>query len=359
MFLSQFTDPKLLAAIGPDLLSKFLAFFQNDPVHHPDCALPTPLPGSHLDFEDLAERFRDRKLPTSLCAAAAQIEEASSSPEKLAQLEQLIQALPPNLSLPAGLHPVHRSLQLWLWMADGLIPPRRALFPVCVTRFAPNPAPNLKQSPPASADPKPAPAPSEGPDSDGPISARQLSLIEIAGLRRNKILHFPSQIVETIHSLLQKKCTFDEIAAAIGPYGVLLNRSNLSRFRKSRAHRDWLREQRTRDRLQFQVRSVLGVSTDSDPAKLQRALHDATAVRICQAITACNPATLSQLLQQDPTTLLSLLKVLPQLTQGAMEIERKSVKIDAARKRNRRAANAKRGVSPETFRLIEEKLNLM
>ena len=366
MILSHFTNPKLLADIAPGLLSKFLSLFPDDSVH-PNCALPAPSPGSQVDLETLAARFGDRSLPRAMCAAAAEIEEAAAAPEKIALLEQLIHALPANLSLPAGLHPVHRSLQLWLWMADGLVPPRRELFPLCVRSFAPCPAPKPRPTPQAPADPNLS-APARSPessnnnhDSDEPDPALPplLPFTAIASLRRNKILHFPSQVVETIHALLQKQCTFAEISAAIGQYGPLINPSNLSRFKKSRPHRDWLREQRARDRLQFQVRSVLGVSTGSDPARLQRAAHDAAAIRICQAITSCNPAVLSQTLQQDPATLLSLLKILPQLTQGAMEIERKSVKIDAARKRGRRAANASLGISGESLRLAEEKLRLM
>ena len=85
------------------------------------------------------------------------------------------------------------------------------------------------------------------------------------------------------------------------------------------------------------------------------------ALKICQLLAELDLASLRKSLEQDPEGFLHLLQMLPKLSQGGMaceevglEVARRKVKLGKAK-----IPPAKRGLTPETLKIIQEDLRLM
>jgi hypothetical protein len=158
--------------------------------------------------------------------------------------------------------------------------------------------------------------------------------------------------------MLRVGVPYARILERLGEYGKGLNRSNLSRWKKT-GYLVWLADQQRREDAEAQIQLLFDLVRENDNGKLHEATQQIAALRISQVLAAFDTTSLTQSLQQHPQAFVRLIQTLPGLSRGGMDCERLLVEL-AERKASLQPKNErKRGISQPTLQYIEEKLNLM
>ena len=101
--------------------------------------------------------------------------------------------------------------------------------------------------------------------------------------------------------MLRQRIPYARILRQFGPRAPGLNKSNLSRWKKS-GYLLWLAEQERREDAQAQVQSLLDTLGQNDTTKVHQATQHLAAMRIIQVVAGFNPGALAQAFEKEPQT---------------------------------------------------------
>ncbi len=180
----------------------------------------------------------------------------------------------------------------------------------------------------------------------------------IARFPRHKISHLPPNARQSINQMLRQRVTYAQILQNLGAQGQGLNKSNLSRWKKT-GYPIWLAEQQRREEAQAQLQLLFDLVRENENGKIHKATQQIAALRISQVLAGFDPAALVDTLQKHPQSFVRLVQTLPSLSRGGMDCERLLFELA-----ERKAASqferdpSKRGLSEQTLRAIEQELNL-
>jgi len=313
-------------------------------------ALPERSPDNE-DFHDAVflRVARPESLPQRMIEALLAIQELAD-PENRPLLRGLLaqSGIRYDPSTPAD----QLALQFWLRcpFLAGRLEHLRSQLPA---KYLPAPAANGQNGdpPPSTSGPLPNSQPSTlSPPGD---------LAAIARFPRNKISRLPSDLRESLNKMLRQRITYAQILAKLGEHANGLNKSNLSRWKKT-GYLLWLAEQQRRDDAQAQLQLLFDLVREKDNGKIHEATQQIAALRISQVLAAFDPAALTQAFQQQPQAFVRLVQTLPSLSRGGMDCERLVVEL-AERKAllDQEKTPKKRGITAESLHYMQEKLNLM
>jgi len=185
-------------------------------------------------------------------------------------------------------------------------------------------------------------------------------LAAISRFPRHKITRLPAEIRESINRMLRDRIPYHEILQKLGEVGKTLNKNNLSRWKKT-GYLIWLRECQRREDAAAQIQLHLDLLRENENGKIHLAAQQIGALKICQLLAEFDLASLRKTLEQDPEGFLHLLQMLPRLSHGGMTCE--EVGLEVARRKvelgKAKIPPHKRGITPETLKVVEEKLHLM
>ena len=159
--------------------------------------------------------------------------------------------------------------------------------------------------------------------------------------------------------MLRQRIPYARILLQLGPRAPGLNKSNLSRWKKS-GYLLWLAEQERREDAQAQVQSLLDTLGQNDTTKVHQATQHLAAMRIIQVVAGFNPGALAQAFEKEPQTFVRLIQTLPKLSRGGTECERLLLEL-AERKASLNGEHEpeKRVVSQRTLQYIAQKMKLL
>jgi len=185
-------------------------------------------------------------------------------------------------------------------------------------------------------------------------------LAAISRFPRHKISRLPVEIRESINRMLRDRIPYHEILQKLGEVGKTLNKNNLSRWKKT-GYLIWLKECQRREDAAAQIQLHLDLLRENENGKIHLAAQQIGALKICQLLAEFDLALLRKTLEQEPEGFLHLLQMLPKLSQGGMaceevglEVAKRKVKLGKAK-----IPPHKRGLTPETLKLLNEQLHLM
>lgn len=313
----------------------------------------------HEEF-DLAvyRRLEDPVLlPQPLLAALLAIQELAA-PENRQLLRRLVEhcrIFPDPAATTAQV-----ALEVWLRrrFACQDLPDLRAEFPPQISA-PPDPAEPVRQNQHAGEilfDPQPHPP---FPQTSAPDRPPPGDLAALARFPRYKISRLPPAVRETLNRLLRQGVSYAQILLQLGPCATGLNKSNLSRWKKT-GYLLWLAEQQRREDALAQLHLLLDLVREQDNGKIHEATQQIAALRISQVLAAFDAQALTLALQQQPQAFVRLIQTLPKLSRGGMDCERLLVEL-AERKASRKddMQPDRRGISEESFQYATQKLNLM
>ncbi len=336
----------LFFELAPRLFHEFIRYFQHDLLaKYP--ALPQPSPDSYQAFADAVGTAiaEPDHLPPRMYDALLAIQELAA-PHNAQLLRGLLaqSAIVPN---PAAA-PEHRALQFWLhcpFAVDDLQPLADQL-----------PAKYLLPPDGQSADSPSIPHSPFG----TPHSKVPGDLAAIGRYPRYKISHLPPELRESLNHMLRQRIPYAQILDKLGPHAAKLNKSNLSRWKKT-GYPIWLAEQQRREDAHAQLQLLLDLVRENENGKIHEATQQIAALRISQVLAGFDPASLVQTLQQHPQAFVRLVQTLPTLSRGGMDCERLLLEL-AERKATSQRHNddsQPRGISQRSLQYMTQKLNLM
>jgi hypothetical protein len=160
--------------------------------------------------------------------------------------------------------------------------------------------------------------------------------------------------------MLRVGVPYARILERLGEYGKGLNKSNLSRWKKT-GYLIWLAEQQRREDAQVQLQLLFDLLSENDNGKIHEATQQIAALRISQVLASFDSAALVQAFQQDPRSFVRLVQTLPTLSRGGMDCERLLVDL-AERKQKLEEAKSPPGSrvpSQETLMEIARQMRLL
>jgi hypothetical protein len=186
---------------------------------------------------------------------------------------------------------------------------------------------------PAAQNQNPTAQPANAAPVDSQNSKTQLSpgdFAAIARFPRNKISHLPPEVREAINQALRLRIPYHQILAHLGDYGKGLNKSSLSRWKKT-GYPIWLNEQQKREDARAQLQLLLDVGRENDNGAIHEAAQQLATLKLCYALAETDLSALKQSFQQDPAAFIRLVHALPKLSQGGMTCEK--VRLETAERK--------------------------
>ena len=344
----------LFFEVDPHLRHEFFTHFEPD-LRQAFPELPKLSVGND-DFDMAVYRLlKDPAfLPESMRQALLAIQELAAPANR-----QLLRALVNHFGIYAERSATAQHFAVACWLrrpfAPGTIDKLRASVPMIL----PSPAQSSNsdngqfQVPPTDPPLFPESAQPQSPGLVTPLADRAA----IARFPRNKISHLPADVREELNQMLRRRVAYSQIVSRLGSRAPGLNKSNLSRWKKT-GYQLWLAEQQRREDAQAQIQLLLDVVRENDNARLHEATQQIAALRITQVLAAFDPATLTKAFLTEPQAFIRLVQTLPGLSRGGIACER--VLLESAERKASLDPEKKppRGLSEETLQYITERLNL-
>ena len=193
-----------------------------------------------------------------------------------------------------------------------------------------------------------------------PVPAVPLPDPETPERSRNRgVARLPRPIRQQINEMLDDGFTSKEIMDALKPEGVHLNKDILHRW-KTGGYQDYLREQRLLAQARARTDRALELLSSSNPLHSFQAGQQIAAVHICEAVAGVGPELLREAIAQNPINYFRMLNSFARLTNGGLKCDRHlSEEAERLAKSDKRNQSAKKGLSEEAIKEMQEKLKLM
>jgi hypothetical protein len=183
---------------------------------------------------------------------------------------------------------------------------------------------------------------------------------DIPSRRKGKIAHFPKELRDKVNIMMRDGQTYPAIIDSLGPIGVGLSPKNLNNWFVG-GHQDWLREQSRIDEKRHRREFAADLFSEKDGPQIHQATLQVAATNLCQLLVDLDPVAMKETLEENPDKYTRLLNAIARLSDGAIKCDRHRTD-EAERHAKIEKINApaqKRGISDESLKAAEDKLNLL
>jgi len=179
--------------------------------------------------------------------------------------------------------------------------------------------------------------------------------------RNGKVARLPKSVRDQINVMIEDGVPYLQIIERLGPAGQELNEQNLSNW-KLGGYQDWLRELQLAQALQAKhelAQAILARSADANGAG--QAVLQIIAANLCEFLAETDPATLRESLLSDADKFTRFVNSMVRLAEGGIKCDlHKYHHQDRIAEATRQKAGPEQpGISDETLRIAEEKLQLL
>jgi hypothetical protein len=159
--------------------------------------------------------------------------------------------------------------------------------------------------------------------------------------------------------MLDDGFTYNQVIQNLGEHGKDLDEDHIRSWNAG-GYQDYLREQRLRDQCRLRQEHAFDLLARPNPINGFQATQQLAAAQICEVVADSGADTLREALTSNPLNYFRMLNSFARLTNGGLKCERYLAE-DAERnaRLEKAAAPPQKGVSPESFQQMEEKLKLM
>jgi hypothetical protein len=160
--------------------------------------------------------------------------------------------------------------------------------------------------------------------------------------------------------MMQNGESYPDIIEYFRPSGLTLLPKNLSNWFVG-GHQDWLREQRSVDENRRRREFATDLFSEKDGPQIHQATLQVAATNLCQLLVDLDPVAMRETLEDNPDKYTRLLNAIARLSDGAIKCDRHRTD-EAERHAKIEKINApaqKRGISDDSLKAAEDKLNLL
>ena len=177
--------------------------------------------------------------------------------------------------------------------------------------------------------------------------------------RNGHVARLPKEIRQRLNEMLDDGVAYKQIIENLGEHGGELNEDIIYRW-KTGGYQDYLREQRLLDQCRLRRDRAFDLLAGASHINGFQATQQLAAVQICETVADLGADTLREALTANPLNYFRMLNSFARLTNGGLKCER-YVAEGAERKARlaRQTAPRKKGISPESVKEMQDKLNLM
>jgi hypothetical protein len=178
--------------------------------------------------------------------------------------------------------------------------------------------------------------------------------------RTGKVARLTKAQRDKINQMIQDGVTYLEIIRSLGPEGEHITEQNLSTW-KSGGYVDWLREMQLASAIERKhelAQSI--VSRSSDVTGAGQALLTVIATNLLEFLTETDPVTMRDSLLSDSDKFTRFVNAMVRLAEGGVKCQLQRYReADRAAEAAKATRTQRRGVTEESLREAEAKLNLM
>jgi hypothetical protein len=179
--------------------------------------------------------------------------------------------------------------------------------------------------------------------------------------RNGKVARLPKAIRHQLNTMLEDGVPYLQIIERLGPPAAGLIEKNLSTW-KAGGYLDWLRENQLANALQAKhelAQAIVARSAEANGAG--QAVLQIIAANLCEFLAETDPATLRESLLSDADKFTRFVNSMVRLAEGGIKCELHKLHHQdrIAEAASHKALADKPGISDESLRIAEEKLNLM
>jgi len=178
--------------------------------------------------------------------------------------------------------------------------------------------------------------------------------------RRGKVARLPKAVRDRLNFMLLDGLSYADILEKLGPDGNGINEGNIGEW-KSGGYQDWLRDQQRVEALKSRQDFAFDLVCEKDGSQLHQASLQIAATNLCELLVDLDPAALRETMEADPDKYTRLLNAISRLSDGHLRHERHRTQ-EAERQAALAKAKcppAKRGISEESLKKAEDRLNLL
>lgn len=179
--------------------------------------------------------------------------------------------------------------------------------------------------------------------------------------RNGKIARLPKELRDKINTMIQDGLPYLQIIDSLGLAAHGISEMNLSRW-KNGGYLDWVREMQLVQVIETKYELALAIverSTQGNDAG--QAVLQVIAANLCQFLVETDPVVLRDSLLSDADKFTRFVNAMVRLAEGGIKcaLHKFHHQDRAAEAAKAKTPAAKPGISDESLRLAEEKLNLM
>ncbi len=168
------------------------------------------------------------------------------------------------------------------------------------------------------------------------------------------------EIRDTVNNMMLDGATYAAISTRLAELGhPQIKSAQLSRWYHN-CHQDWLDHQERLLELRQQMETALQLAEQSPGDALQQAGLKLAALRVFEVLLNFKSQNQTAFLAEHPENFVKLLSYLPQSCRASLDLEKCLAALEARKTTGKPNPDKyRKGLTPETLRYIEEKLNLM
>jgi hypothetical protein len=159
--------------------------------------------------------------------------------------------------------------------------------------------------------------------------------------------------------MLDDGLTYLEIIKNLGDNAKDLNEDIMYRWKRG-GYQDYLREQRILDQCRLRQERAFDLLRDGSHVNGFQATQQLATAQICETVAELGGDILREALIANPLNYFRMLNSFARLTNGGLKCERHlAEEADRKTKLEKAAAPRKKGITPESVKEMQDKLNLM
>ena len=176
---------------------------------------------------------------------------------------------------------------------------------------------------------------------------------------RGWIAHLPKETRQRINEMLDDGLTYNAIVERLGEQGKELT-ERCVRSWKQGGYQDYLRQQEMLEQCRARQFSASSLLSHRGSLNAFQATQQVATAQICETVLDVGTDILRKALAENPLNYFRMLNSFARLTNGGLKCERHLVdEIERKAKARQTKKPVRKGVSPESLKEMEEKLNLM
>jgi hypothetical protein len=177
--------------------------------------------------------------------------------------------------------------------------------------------------------------------------------------RTGKVARLPKELRQRINEMLDDGISYPGIIKNLGDDAKELTPRTVMSW-KAGGYQDYLREQRILDQCRLRQERAFDLLRDGGHVNGFQATQQLATAQICQTVAELGGDILREALIANPLNYFRMLNSFARLTNGGLKCERHLAdEADRKARLEKAAAPRKKGITPESVKEMQDKLNLM